>query len=94
MAAEVLGIDYAWLSFKSYFEENNKHKTQWEWLDPIAESYAFHVDDLVNQIVEREPDVLGFSLYVWNVGLSLEIAKQVKSKLPNSDPNQSSGFPP
>ena len=83
MASEVLGIDYAWLSFKSYFEENNKHKTQWEWLDPIAESYAFHVDDLVNQIVEREPDVLGFSLYVWNVGLSLEIAKQVKSKLPN-----------
>lgn len=83
MAAEVLGIDYAWLSFKSYFEENNKHKTQWEWLDPITESYAFHVDDLVNQIVEHKPDVLGFSLYVWNVGLSLEIARQVKSKLPN-----------
>jgi putative methyltransferase len=83
MAAEVVSIDYAWLTFKSYFEENNKHKTQWEWLDPIAESYAFHVDDLVNEIVERNPDVLGFSLYVWNVGLSLQVAKQVKSKLPN-----------
>jgi len=83
IAAEVVGIDYAWLTFKSYFEENNKHKTQWEWLDPIAESYALRAEDLVDQIVERKPDVLGLSLYVWNVGLSLQIARYVKIKLPN-----------
>jgi putative methyltransferase len=83
MASEVLGIDYAWLSFKSYFEENNKSKTQWEWPDPITESFALHVDELVNQIVERKPDVVGFSLYVWNVGLSLHVAEQVKKQLPN-----------
>ena len=83
MAAEVLGIDYAWLSFKSYFEENNKSKTQWEWLDPITESFAFHVDELVTEIVTRKPNVVGFSLYVWNVGLSLHVAEQVKKQLPN-----------
>lgn len=83
MASEVLGIDYAWLSFKTYFEDNNKCKTQWEWLDPITESFALNVDDLVNEIVQRNPDVLGFSLYVWNVGLSLHIAKLVKQQLPD-----------
>lgn len=83
MAAEVLGIDYAWLTFKSYFEDNNKSKTQWEWLDPITESFAFHVDELVTEIVTRKPDVVGFSLYVWNVGLSLHVAEQVKKQLPN-----------
>jgi len=83
MAAEVLGIDYAWLSFKSYFEENNKSKTQWEWPDPITESFALHVDELIKEIVDRRPDVVGFSLYVWNVGLSLHVAEQVKKQLPS-----------
>ena len=82
MASETLGIDYAWLSFKSYFEDNNNSKTQWEWLNPITESFALCVDDLVEQIINRQPDVVGFSLYVWNVGLSHQVAKLVKQRNP------------
>ncbi len=37
---------------------------------------------LVDLIVERRPDVLGFSLYSWNALRSLQIAREVKMKLP------------
>ncbi|MFC1809077.1 B12-binding domain-containing radical SAM protein [Candidatus Omnitrophota bacterium] len=38
---------------------------------------------LIDLIVAKSPDMLGFSLYVWNSMRSLFIAEEVKKKLPN-----------
>jgi len=38
---------------------------------------------LVDAICDRQPDVLGLSLYTWNSERSLAIAQRVKSRLPN-----------
>src|SRR5690348_2632867 len=37
---------------------------------------------LVDEIAARRPDVLGVSLYTWNSERSLDIARQVKERLP------------
>ena len=38
---------------------------------------------LIDMIVEKKPDLLGFSLYLWNAKRSLHIAHEIKRKLPN-----------
>jgi|GEM_PF-1344014 len=38
---------------------------------------------LIDLIISKSPDMLGFSLYVWNSIRSLFIAREVKKKLPN-----------
>ena len=45
---------------------------------------ADHAGDalLVEEIVARQPDVLGISLYTWNSERSLDIARRVKERLP------------
>ncbi len=39
--------------------------------------------DLVQAIVDRAPDLLGFSLYTWNSERSLEVARRVRMRLPD-----------
>ena len=38
---------------------------------------------LIDTIIARKPDIVGFSLYVWNSARSLFIAEKVKENLPN-----------
>ena len=38
---------------------------------------------LVQAIVDRAPDLLGFSLYTWNSERSLEVARRVRMRLPD-----------
>ncbi len=38
---------------------------------------------LVEEIVARQPDILGISLYTWNSERSLDLARRVKQRLPN-----------
>jgi radical SAM superfamily enzyme YgiQ (UPF0313 family) len=37
---------------------------------------------LIDEIVRRQPDVIGFTLYVWNAMRSLFIARQIRKRLP------------
>jgi radical SAM superfamily enzyme YgiQ (UPF0313 family) len=76
-------FDYAWLSFKSYIEDNYKGSTKWHWPFPINSSIALSPENLANEILSLQPKVVGFSVYVWNVGLSREVARIVKEKNPN-----------
>lgn len=76
-------FDYAWLSFKTYVEDNYKGSAKWNWHYPINDSHADSIDDLVNDIIKKNPTIVGFSVYIWNVGLSREVAKRVKAILPD-----------
>ena len=81
--ADYITIDYAWASFKTYHEENYKGKTKWNWNIPFIDDEYDNIDDIIQEIISQKPDVLGISLYVWNVGISLKIAERVKQNLPN-----------
>ncbi|NNJ10436.1 radical SAM protein [Chloroflexales bacterium ZM16-3] len=50
----------------------------------LPRTVADHAGDaaLVAAIVDRAPDLLGFSLYTWNSERSLELARRVKQRLP------------
>jgi anaerobic magnesium-protoporphyrin IX monomethyl ester cyclase len=39
-------------------------------------------DEIVTRIVERKPDVLGLSCYVWNIRTLMAVASDVKKRLP------------
>lgn len=77
--------DIAWLSFKSYFEDNSPYKDQVRFPFPFFSSVAETGDpsELGDKILAENPDVVGFSLYLWNVGLSKVVAQYLKSKKPD-----------
>lgn len=77
-------IPYLWLTLKSYFQRNSVKPSEWEWLDPIYSSFADDEQQLINQIIEQQPDVLGISCYMWNDRLTLYVAEQVKKALPST----------
>lgn len=53
-------------------------------IEILPRALADHAGDvlLVQEIVARAPDVLGFSLYTWNSERSLDIARRVRQRLP------------
>ncbi len=75
--------DYAWLSFKTYVEDNYKGSAKWNWHFPINSSKADNVQELVDEILAKDPTIVGFSVYVWNVGLSREVARLLKEQRPD-----------
>lgn len=40
-------------------------------------------DKIINEIYEEKPDFLGFSCYIWNINIILEIISTIKKLLPN-----------
>jgi radical SAM superfamily enzyme YgiQ (UPF0313 family) len=63
---------------QAYIEEHSEHSERYEFLVPIYKRMP--VDDMVAHL--READVIGFSTYVWNIRISLEVARRVKEQNP------------
>jgi radical SAM superfamily enzyme YgiQ (UPF0313 family) len=63
---------------QAYIEGNAKDINAFEFILPIYKRMA--IDKAVEHL--RDSDVIGFSTYVWNVRISLEIAKRVKQIRP------------
>lgn len=72
---------YLWTSFKTYYEENGVYSDHWEWADPMIVS---DYDEAVRIAVTESPDLIGFSLYVWNEMTLNDLAKELHEKLPNA----------
>lgn len=78
----VITFDYAWCSFRAYYEENYPAEKDWHWNFPIQSSFAISPQEIADEIIAQKPTVFGASLYVWNVGISLEVIRLVKEALP------------
>lgn len=52
-------------------------------IDIVPEGIASHAADyaLIQYIVEQDPDVLGFTIFCWNIERSLYIADRIKQKI-------------
>lgn len=74
--------DLGWLGFKTYYEEHSDHADEVNWLLPICDSSGTDAEFLAQLIVDRAPDLVSFSTYVWNAGLNHTVAKEVKRLLP------------
>src|SRR5258708_10358041 len=63
---------------QAYAEKNARHPKRYHWTLPIYSRIP------VAQAVERlkDADVVGFSTYVWNIRISLEIARRLKKLKP------------
>ena len=73
-------IPILWASFKTYFEENSIHKDQWNWIPPALEIN----DQIVEDIINENPKIIGLSVYIWNENFSHDLAKLFKQRLPNT----------
>jgi hypothetical protein len=71
-----LDLPYLWLCLKAYHQEygNSDHI----WLDPITDLVGLTFDDLMRNITELKPTIVGFSCYLWNIGVIDPIAQAVK----------------
>lgn len=65
---------------QSFVQANSKTPAVYEFLIPIY--LRIPIDEALNQL--RDADVVGFSTYVWNIRLSLEIARRVKEQKPDT----------
>ena len=63
---------------QAYAQQHLSRPDEFEFLLPIYSRIA--VDDAVEQLVDA--DLVGFSLYVWNYRISMQIAERLKAKNP------------
>ena len=63
---------------QAYVEKHLPCKERFKFLQPVFKRTS--VEDVVNQLLSAE--VVGFSLYVWNEQISLEIIRQLKKQNP------------
>lgn len=75
-------IPLLWASAKTYYEEHGVHSDKWHWGVPTLDYSDW--DMLANNLLKESPDVVAFSMYIWNVAFHLKIAKKIKEKSPNT----------
>src|SRR5258706_12390865 len=63
---------------QAYADKNARHPERYEWAMPIYSRIP--VTQAVEQL--KDADVVGFSAYVWNIRISLEIARRLKKLKP------------
>lgn len=76
-------LPYLWLCLKSYYAQYGL-RSDVVWIDPIIDVSNLAFDDVVRQIVDAHPDIVGFSNYVWNATLNNHLAQAVRNSLPEA----------
>ncbi len=75
--AKYIHTSLAVRSIEAYCKKNNTNVT-------IKEFTINNDEDLIiNEIYKEKPDFLGFSCYIWNINMVLDIISTVKKLLPN-----------
>src|SRR3989344_2356975 len=52
--------------------------------DEVEVSLFKYPEKLISAFESNPPDIMGFSVYIWNEELSLQLAKKMKQKNPNT----------
>lgn len=83
-------------ALRSFYKKVGKHYDKYEWLDsiyswwePSVNSYTnkdipWEVDNALNEIKEKKPDIVCITVYVWNFDSSMYLAKLIKEFNPNT----------
>ncbi|WP_250278906.1 B12-binding domain-containing radical SAM protein [[Clostridium] colinum] len=76
--AKYIHTSLAVRSIYAYCKENNT--------DIHIEEFTINNDEdvIINKIYEEKPDILGFSCYIWNINIVLDIISTIKKLLPNT----------
>lgn len=82
IASDVIAYDYFWCSVKTYVEDNYRGNEKISWSYPLSDSDVDTVDELIQTILNQNPDILMFSMYVWNYALQHDIAQQIRKLKP------------
>ena len=77
-------------NLKAYAYQNTQIQDRWDItviqkpLINFGEKYnKKKLSDLVNEIISKKPNFVGFSCYMWNIDSFLKIAEDLKKKLPS-----------
>lgn len=73
-------LPYLWCSMKTYYEDNGQYPDQWQWHDPNIGEWTD--SDIFDYLEKNQPDVFGFSVYVWNEERFDVLALKIKQKYP------------
>ncbi len=65
-----------------YLYQNLKYLNE----EVILREYTInqHLDDLLKNIYEEQPDIIGFSCYIWNISLVHQLGRELKKVLPET----------
>ena len=58
-------------------------RREWTILEPPIANYGSDAS-IISSIVAREPDIIAFTLYSWNIKRSLFLAEKISSQLPRA----------
>jgi putative methyltransferase len=75
---------YLWLCLKSHYQEFGKHRGSWEWLKPVYDVDYLSFENLLASIIEQKPNVVGFSMFLWNAKLNHRLGEEIKKALPDT----------
>jgi putative methyltransferase len=76
-----VSIPILWCSLKTYFEENSHNTEEWQWHDPFLSRLSD--DEIFEKFKNNPPDVVGFSVFVWNEDYMDKMSLSIKKKYPN-----------
>lgn len=77
-----LSLPLLWCSSKTYYEENSSKANEWSWGYPYF-GKTETAEEILATLRADPPDVVGFSIYVWNEQFFDSVAEQVKKEFPN-----------
>lgn len=81
----IITLPYAWMAFKSWFEDNSQAPDLWAWPEPMVTDAYPSVDSIVEHLARQgEPSVLCFSQYKWNCLLQDDIARKARERWPRA----------
>ena len=69
-----LGIRY----IREYLKKNGLQ------IEIVESSINNSINEIIREIYEKKPDILGFSVYIWNVEYTFKIIKEIKKILPDT----------
>jgi len=75
-------IPLLWASAKTYYEEHGVHSDKWHWGVPTLDYSDW--DMLANNLLKESPDVVAFSMYIWNESFHQRIAQKIKERSPDT----------
>ncbi|BCN29141.1 B12-binding domain-containing radical SAM protein [Anaeromicropila herbilytica] len=76
--AKYIHSNLAILYLKAYAKKYNEH------IELLEVTINNEMDYILSEIYKKKPDVIAFSSYIWNIGMIMELSKEIRKVLPNT----------